>query len=54
MKKIENKTIPYSDQSYGTEPMGLVKFMRTCVLWQLWRFFVLNLKIMKIIVGGHS
>ena len=54
MKKKDNSTIPYSNQSFGTEPMGLVKFMRTCILWQIWRFFVLNFKIMKIIVGGHS
>ncbi len=53
MKAI-NKTIPYSEQSFGTEPQGLVKFMRTCILWQFWRFLVLNFKIMKIIIGGHS
>ncbi len=53
MKK-ERKTIPYSEQSYGTEPQRLVKFMRTCIIWQLWRFFILNAKIMKIIIGGHS
>ncbi|MFZ4725451.1 MAG: hypothetical protein ACOYMD_08370 [Paludibacter sp.] len=54
MKTENNKTIPYSDLSYATEPTALTKFLRTFFILQIIRFFVLNLKIMKIVVGGHS
>jgi len=48
------KNIPYSNMSYGTEPTKMVKFMRSCFLIQLFNFFRLNLKVMKIVVKGHS
>jgi len=50
----ENKTVPYSDTSYATLPTRTTRFFRKCVIWQFFRFIVLNLKIMRIIVGGHS
>jgi hypothetical protein len=55
--KIEDSrdyTIPYSQTSYATEPTRWTKFIRSCILYQLVRFFVLNLKIMRIVAGGHS
>jgi hypothetical protein len=54
MKNDIQKTIPYSNISYGTEPTKLVKFMRVCFIFQIYNFFKLNLKVMKIVVGGHS
>ena len=54
MKTTTEKTIPYSDMSYGTEPTKLVKFMRVFFIFQIYNFFKLNLKVMKIVVGGHS
>ena len=54
MKKNKEKTIPYSNISYGTEPTKLVRFMRVCFIFQVYNFFMLNLKVMKIVVGGHS
>ncbi len=48
------KTVPYSNESFATEPTGWTKFWRVCFLHQIVRFFVLNLKIMRIVVGGHS
>jgi len=52
--KNTKKTVPYSDNSFGTEPTGYVKFWRTCIIKQYFRFFLLNLKIMKIVIKGHS
>ena len=49
-----NKTIPYSNISYGTEPTKTVRFMRRFFIYQLFNFFRLNLKVMRIVVGGHS
>lgn len=55
MKKNEvDRTTPYSNMSYGTEPTKLVRFMRVFFLFQIFNFFKLNLKIMRIVVGGHS
>ena len=52
--KVEKKATPYSNEYYATTPTGWTKFWRTCILFQIIRFFVLNLKVMRIIVGGHS
>lgn len=54
MKKEIEKTVPYSNLSYATEPTRWTKFLRTFFILQIIRFFVLNLKIMRIVVGGHS
>lgn len=54
MEKEIEKTIPYSNISYGTEPTKMVRFMRVFFIYQLFNFFKLNLKVMKIVVGGHS
>ena len=44
---------PYSPQSGTMIPGGLVKFMRTCVLWQFIRFLVINLRMTKLILKSH-
>ncbi len=54
MKTESNKTVPYSEMSYATEPTKWTIFWRKFHLLQIVRFFVLNLKIMRIVVGGHS
>jgi len=54
MKTEIEKTVPYSDMSFATEPTSWTKYWRRSILLQLIRFFVLNLKIMRIVVGGHS
>ncbi len=45
---------PYSAEAFTTVPTKLIVFSRKCILRQMWRFVVLNLKIMRIIIGGHS
>ena len=54
MKTETEKTIPYSEMSYATEPTRWTKFWRKAFIFQIIRFFILNLKIMRIVVGGHS
>jgi len=54
MSESLDKNIPYSNMSYGTEPTRMVKFMRSCFIIQLFNFFKLNLKVMRIVVKGHS
>ena len=49
-----DKTIPYSSSAYATEPTGWTKFLRLSIIYQAYRFVVLALKVMRIVVGGHS
>jgi len=53
---IKSKAItkPYSNMSYGTEPGAFVRFTRWCMLYQIFQFFKLNLKVMRIVIKGHS
>ncbi len=54
MNKRKSHTEPYSSSSYATEPTPIIKFMRVFFIKQVFDFFRLNLKIMRIVVGGHS
>ncbi len=49
-----NKIKVYYDEAYPPLPTRWTRFIRKNVIWQFFRFIVLNLKIMRIIVGGHS
>lgn len=44
----------YKEEDYPPIPNQVTRFWRKNFLWQIVRFFVLNLKIMRIIIGGHS
>ncbi len=44
----------YSQESYAPMPTKLTIFWRSFVPWQFIRFIALNIKIIKIVVGGHS
>jgi hypothetical protein len=39
--------------SYATRPTRSTLFMRTFLPWQLWRFAVINLKMIGIIRRSH-
>lgn len=44
----------YTQESYAPMPTKATIFWRRNIFWQAWRFMVLNIKILKIVVGGHS
>jgi hypothetical protein len=44
----------YYDESYPPLPTKITKFWRRSFVFQAIRFIILNLRIMRIIVGGHS
>ena len=50
----QNRTVAYSDESYPPMPTKTTMFFRRCIIYQAWRWLVLNIKIMRIVVGGHS
>ena len=52
MSNLKNK--PYEEISYVTLPTKATLFWRRSFIKQFFLFFKLNLKIMKIVVGGHS
>lgn len=55
MKIRRNKEIdPYDNGAFTTIPGPATRFFRKSIIWQIWRFIVLNLKIMRIVIGGHS
>ncbi len=44
---------PYQQAYYPPAPTGLTRFMRTCFLWQIVRFFAINLKMLKLMAKSH-
>jgi hypothetical protein len=50
----KNKVRGYYDESYPPIPSKSTIYWRKNIVWQLYRFVVLNLKMMRIIVGGHT
>lgn len=44
----------YKDESYPPVPTRGTLFVRRSFFIQVFRFFVLNFKIMRIIIGGHK
>jgi hypothetical protein len=44
----------YVDEDYPPMPTKATRFWRSNLLWQAFRFFLLNYRIMRIVVKGHS
>lgn len=44
----------YTQESYSPMPTKTTLFWRNFILWQMLRFVILNIKILKIVVKGHS
>jgi hypothetical protein len=53
---MENRFLinKYSEQYYPPSPTKATLFWRRFIPFQIIRFFVLNFKIIKIVVKGHS
>ena len=45
--ETQQKPRVYYEEAYPPVPLGFVKFMRSCTIWQLYRFFVA-------LVGEHA
>ncbi|MBK5932154.1 hypothetical protein [Halochromatium salexigens] len=50
--KPKNKE-PYQQAYYPPVPTGFTRYMRTSLLWQFWRFIVINLKMFKLMFSSH-
>jgi hypothetical protein len=52
MEKVNPRV--YYDEAYPPVPSGGTRFWRKFPIWQLFRFLILNWKVMKIVAFGHS
>jgi hypothetical protein len=50
--KPKNKE-PYQQAYYPPVPTGFTRHMRTNLIWQFWRFLVINLKMFKLMLSSH-
>ena len=50
----ERKEILEAPEYFVSKPTRLTLFMRTFLPWQLIRFALINLKMLRIIKAGHS
>ncbi|MEN9502344.1 MAG: hypothetical protein RI964_1629 [Pseudomonadota bacterium] len=44
---------PYQQAYYPPTPTAITRYMRTSILWQLYRFVVINLKMLKLMTRSH-
>lgn len=44
---------PYEEDFKTMVPGGMVKFFRTCVVWQFIRFIVINIKMIIVVMKSH-
>lgn len=52
--KSNTRHVADTKQFYATKPTHATVFMRTFLPWQLWRFAVINLKMIAMIRLSHS
>ena len=52
--EMKKRHVAETNQFYATKPTHTTVFMRTFLPWQLWRFAVINLKMITMIRLSHS
>jgi hypothetical protein len=52
-EKIQDNKKPYEQAYFPPVPTPFTKFMRNCVVWQLLRFAVINIKMIIVVVRSH-
>jgi len=52
-KKILCNQRPYEQAFFSAVPTDITKFFRTCVIWQAFRFVIINLKMFVVISKSH-
>ncbi len=53
IRRHRDVVLGYKDESYPPIPTKFTLWVRRNLLIQLFRFFVINIKVMRIIIGGH-
>jgi hypothetical protein len=50
---MKDNTKPYEQAYFPARPNALTRFMRKNILWQFFRFIILNFKILKAVFKSH-
>lgn len=50
--KVKNRE-PYQQTYYPPTPTGFTRYMRASLWWQAYRFIVINLKILKLMMNSQ-
>lgn len=45
---------PYSEGYFAPSPTRLTRALRTFLPWQLWRFAVINIRMLRMIAKSHD
>lgn len=53
MNEIEKYVKPYDDNFTTMVPTSFVIKMRTCKIWQFFRFIVINIKMLIVVRKSH-
>ena len=51
--KLESNQKPYEQAYYPPVPTKFTKYRRTSLIWQFYRFIVINIKMIIIILKSH-
>lgn len=38
---------------FPPKPMGVTRFFRTCVIYQIFRFILINIKMLRVVSKSH-
>lgn len=52
-KKGINEVQPGTETFFPPVPTATTRFFRTCILWQLFRFVSINIKMIRMIAKSH-
>lgn len=47
---MTNNHVPYQQAYYPPTPTRLTRYLRTSIIWQVFRFLVINVKILKVML----
>ena len=50
---IEKNIKPYEQNFTAMVPTPMVKFFRTCIIWQFIRFIFINIKMLLVVRKSH-
>jgi hypothetical protein len=45
---------PYEQAFFASKPTAFTKFLRTCVIFQLFKFVIINLKMTLMLLKSHK
>ncbi len=49
----EDEIFPYTQAYYTALPTGVIQWIRGCIIWQLFRFVVVNYRMISMIQKSH-